>query len=68
MSAARGAKGYRYYNWSLVALLLLWALHACLPRVRQVWADGGYAGYFVDLAATAYRISVPGAVVPLASR
>lgn len=38
--------------------LLLWALHTCFPSVRKVWADGGYAGHLVDIAATAYRISV----------
>jgi putative transposase len=38
--------------------LLLWALHTCFPRVGKVWADGGYAGQLVGLAATAYRISV----------
>jgi transposase len=38
--------------------LLLWALNTCFPGVRKVWADGGYAGHLVDLAAAAYRISV----------
>lgn len=38
--------------------LLLWALNTCFPRVRKVWADGGYAGQFVDLAAATYRISI----------
>jgi transposase len=38
--------------------LLLWALHTCFPRVRHVWADGGYAGQLVDHAATAFKIGV----------
>jgi putative transposase len=38
--------------------LLLWALHTCFPRVRHVWADGGYAGHLVEVAATAFKISM----------
>jgi transposase len=26
---------------------LLWAMHACFPGVRLVWADSGYAGHLV---------------------
>ena len=29
---------------------LLWALHACFPGIRLVWADSGYAGQLVDWA------------------
>jgi putative transposase len=38
--------------------LLISALHTCFPRVRKVWADGGYAGQLVDFAATTFRISI----------
>ena len=29
---------------------LLWALRACFPGIRLVWADSGYAGKLVDWA------------------
>jgi transposase len=38
--------------------LLAWALHTCFPRVRHIWADGGYAGQLVHYAATTFRITV----------
>jgi transposase len=38
--------------------LLLWALHACFPRISKVWADGGYAGQLVEFAATTLKVSV----------
>jgi transposase len=30
---------------------LLWALRACFPSIRPLWADSGYAGKLVDWAA-----------------
>ncbi len=30
---------------------LLWAVHACFPGIRLVWADSGYTGQLVDWAA-----------------
>jgi transposase len=37
---------------------LLWALRACLPTIRLVWADSGYAGKLVDWAATHLALTV----------
>jgi transposase len=37
---------------------LLWALHACFPGIRLVWADSGYAGKLVDWAADQLRLIV----------
>jgi putative transposase len=37
---------------------LLWALHACFPGIRLVWADCGYAGKLVDWAAAQLRLTV----------
>lgn len=34
------------------ARALLWAVRACLPTVRLVWADSGYAGKLVDWTRT----------------
>jgi putative transposase len=30
------------------AAVLLAAVAACFPRIRQVWADGAFLGWFVD--------------------
>jgi putative transposase len=30
---------------------LLWALHACFPSIRMLWADSGYTGTLVEWAA-----------------
>jgi transposase len=37
---------------------LLWAVHACFPNIRLVWADSGYAGRLVDWAADQLRLIV----------
>jgi putative transposase len=37
---------------------LLWALHACFPGIRLVWADGGYAGKLVDWATTHLTLTI----------
>ncbi|OJF15231.1 hypothetical protein BG844_05530 [Couchioplanes caeruleus subsp. caeruleus] len=37
---------------------LLWALHACFPTIRLVWADAGYAGKLVDWATTQLAVTV----------
>ena len=37
---------------------LLWALHACFPGIRLVWADTGYAGKLVGWAAAQLRLTV----------
>jgi transposase len=37
---------------------LLWALHACLPGIRLVWADSGYAGQLVGWAAQQLKLTV----------
>ncbi len=37
---------------------LLWALHACFPGIRLLWADSGYAGKLVDWAADQLRLAV----------
>lgn len=35
---------------------LLWALHACFPGIRLVWADSGYAGQLVGWAAEQLKL------------
>ena len=40
------------------SLALLWAVHACFPGIRLVWADSGYAGKLVGWAARQLRLSV----------
>jgi transposase len=37
---------------------LLWALHACFPAIRLLWADSGYAGKLVDWAAEQLRLTI----------
>jgi hypothetical protein len=37
---------------------LLWALHACFPAIRLLWADSGYAGKLVDWAAERLRLTI----------
>jgi transposase len=37
---------------------LLWAVHACFPGIRLVWADSGYAGKLVGWAAEQLRLTV----------
>jgi transposase len=37
---------------------LLWALHACFPSIRLVWADGGYAGKLVEWATTHLALTI----------
>jgi transposase len=37
---------------------LLWAVRACFPNIRLLWADAGYAGKLVDYAATMLGITV----------
>ena len=37
---------------------LLWALRMCLPTIRLVWADSGYAGKVVDWAAAHLALTV----------
>jgi len=37
---------------------LLWALHACFPGIRLLWADSGYAGKLVDWAADQLRLTL----------
>ncbi|WP_442791377.1 transposase [Micromonospora sp. NBC_01739] len=37
---------------------LLWALRACSPSIRLVWADSGYAGKLLDWAATHLAMTV----------
>src|SRR5438132_468190 len=37
---------------------LLWALHACFPSIRLLWADSGYAGKLVDWATTHLTLTV----------
>jgi len=37
---------------------LLWALHACFPNIRLVWADSGYAGTLLDWAQTTLSLTV----------
>jgi len=37
---------------------LLWALHACFPGVRLVWADSGYAGQLVGRATDKLRLTL----------
>jgi transposase len=37
---------------------LLWAIHACFPGIRLVWADSGYAGKLVGWAAEQLRLTV----------
>jgi putative transposase len=37
---------------------LLWALRACFPTIRLVWADSGYAGKLVDWATAALTLTV----------
>ncbi|PWU57906.1 IS5 family transposase [Micromonospora sp. S4605] len=37
---------------------LLWALHACFPGIRLVWADTGYTGTLVGWAATRLALTV----------
>ncbi|MET8149100.1 IS5 family transposase [Actinoplanes sp. NPDC049668] len=34
---------------------LLWAVHACFPGIRLVWADSGYTGQLVGWACTARK-------------
>lgn len=40
------------------ARLLLWALRACFPTIRLVWADSGYSGKLVDWATAALRLNL----------
>jgi putative transposase len=40
------------------ARTLLWALRACFPSIRLVWADGGYSGRLVSWAATTLQLGV----------
>ncbi len=37
---------------------LLWALNACFPSVRLVWADSGYAGRLVDWPTAQLNLTV----------
>ena len=37
---------------------LLWALHACFPGIRLVWADSGYAGQLVGWATDQLKLTV----------
>jgi putative transposase len=37
---------------------LLWAVHACFPTVRLVWADSGYAGKLVAWATTHLALTI----------
>ena len=37
---------------------LLWALHACFPGVRLVWADSGYAGHLVGWASNRLTLTL----------
>ena len=37
---------------------LLWAVRACFPSIRLLWADSGYAGQLVGWAATHLRLTV----------
>jgi putative transposase len=37
---------------------LLWALHACFPGIRLLWADSGYAGKLVDWAAEQLSLTI----------
>jgi len=37
---------------------LLWALRACFPDIRLVWADSGYTGQLVDWAAHQLRLTI----------
>jgi putative transposase len=37
---------------------LLWALHACFPGVRLVWADSGYAGRLVSWASNQLTLTL----------
>jgi transposase len=37
---------------------LLWALHACFPNIRLLWADSGYAGKLVDWANDQLRLTL----------
>ncbi len=37
---------------------LLWALHACFPGIRLLWADSGYAGKLVGWATEQLHLTV----------
>jgi len=37
---------------------LLWALHACFPSIRLVWADSGYAGQLVGWATDQLKLTL----------
>ena len=37
---------------------LLWALHACFPGIRLVWADSGYTGQLVAWAADQLKLTL----------
>jgi hypothetical protein len=37
---------------------LLWALHACFPGIRLIWADSGYTGKLVGWAAEQLHLTV----------
>ncbi len=37
---------------------LPWALHACFPSIRLVWADSGYAGQLVAWATTRLALTI----------
>jgi transposase len=47
----------QYYDGEVGTWLLAW-LHEQCPRLKKIWADGAYAGRFVDLAQTHYQIAV----------